>query len=176
MVLYSEFPELNISRTFTPAEAGLLTGISPEKQRQIRHQGFAHFLDQAPSTGKHSRFGWRTVTLWALMAEAGNLGFGLNEAGYFAAGFSHLRPSPGDTQSRAQLLDYDFRLGKDGRSVPLYVFCFPEMGKPESFANLVTGSGNVDFNGEWKFDGRWGWWLNYSDFQRRLLMRYESIK
>lgn len=175
-VIYSEFPELSVDRFFTPAETGILSGISPEKQRQIRHKGWSTFLDRFDD-GKHARFDWREVVLWSLMAEAQNLGFGMQESGYFAAGFSTRKSSP----SLGQLLENDFRLGSkrtsdSDRSVPLYVFCFPEMGKPESFANLSTGSGNVAFDGSWKFAGRWGWWLNYSDFQRRLLLRYESIR
>ncbi len=178
MSLYAKFPELDL-RLFTPAELGILSTISPEKQRQCRTKKFTKFLEEREGTG-HNRYDWDEVVLWALMAEVEDVGFNLSSAGFFAAAFSKFANDLAvefgvegiyvGGQSKGQLLSFDFRRLEDTDHRDLYVACFPEVGRPESFLNVSIFSDDLVPN------GRFGFFLNYSDIQRRLLARYETLK
>lgn len=180
--LYASYPELATDRVFTPAEVGLLAGVSPEKQRQYRlaKNAFTVFLEEREDS-KHARYDWEDVALWALFAEVASYGFDLKSAGYFAASFSGLKNLPKPEGIEAikdprQILFHDFRVEQGDREAPLYILCFPQVGRPESFINTHTRSGGVVFDGSGLFARRFGFWVNYSDFQRRLLLRYDSIR
>lgn len=180
-IIYETYPEL-MERRFTPAEVGLLSGVSPEKQRQYRlfKNQFVTFIEDRADT-KHSRYDWEETALWALFAEVAACGFDLKSAGYFAASLSALPDLPertmvGSMTYARQHLVQDYRVQDGGRSIPLYMFCFPQVGKPESFLNTSMGSGGLAFDGQGLVAGRFGFWINYSDFQRRLMLRYESIR
>lgn len=184
MSLFAEFPELDLTRFFAPAEVGMLAGISPEKQRQYRHRGIVHFLNSDRDDGRHSRFDWSEVSLWALMAEVSSYGFDLESSAYFAAGFTNLpeikkiRTENKIAKSNAgQILEHDFRLGRRDRDKPLYIICRPVVGEPVTFVNSSTSDGQLSIASiSEAFGSRFGFWMNYSDFQHRLLLRYESIR
>ncbi len=177
MLLYEKYPELMLKHDFTSADVSNIAKVSPEKQRQYRHQGFTPFLESKDDS-KHPRYNWEEVSLWALMAECNSYGFDLPSAGYFAAAFSDLSnlPYPEDRSGggKRQHLIHDHRIDGEIRKTPLYVLCFPTVGKPETFLQ-VSMTGKLEaFDGNWLFAGRFGFWINYSDFQRRLLLRYEG--
>lgn len=178
--LCESYPELAAFPQFTPAETAILAGVSTEKQRQCRHQRTAQFLREREDDGKHHRYNWEEVVLWALFAEVSSYGFDLASAAYFAARFSGIAGmSPQNdpvAYDRSQLLHIDYRVASGGREIPLYILCFPQIGKPESFLVSMTHSGSIDFDGTDLFAGRFGFWVNFSEFQRRLMLRYESVR
>lgn len=151
-----------IGRFFTSDEAGIISGISPEKQRLWRSRGLVPF-DQLPEAkGKKRRvLSWETIVQYGTMAEAVRAGIEIECAGWFAS-----------SEKIAQLAPFDFRR-EDGED-PLYLFCKPSPGDPKSYANVTTGAGSMDFSAG-DYWGRFGFWLNFSALQRALVARLLSL-
>jgi hypothetical protein len=172
-LLFDQYPDLE-GRDFQPSEVGLLSGVSPEKQRAYRHKGFTRpFLKEWEGTARHN-YSWLDVSRWALLADAQQCGFDLASAGYFAGAFAKVdgqpRPFGDENATLGQVLTYDRRPSTERPD--LYLVCTPTIGKPETFVNVTTWS-STDHQGV--LSSRFGFWMNFSDFQRRLLLRFEAL-
>jgi hypothetical protein len=151
-----------LGRFFTSDEGGIISGVSPEKQRLWRTRGLVPF-DRLPEAKGNKRrvLSWETIVQYGVMAEAVRAGIEIECAGWFAS-----------AETIPQLASRDFRREEGGD--PLYLFCKPLPGDPKSYANVTTGAGPMDFSAG-DYWGRFGFWLNFSALQRALVARLLSL-
>lgn len=154
---FSIFPGLSM-RFFTPAEIYKLSGVSPQQQRLWRHRGVVPFDRGAEGRDRIST--WEQVMQWAVMIEVQNRGLDLSTAGKIAA-----------SEMLRQLHCFDFRKQASGDS-PLLIICrMTEDGE----IVVSTLGGKMEFNTADAFWGNFGFWINYSEIQRRVVDAYVSL-
>lgn len=149
-------------RFFTSDQVALLTGISPEKQRTLRSRDLIPFEgDVEPIRRERSRLvTWNIVMKWALLAEVTKFGIDTKSAANFA-----------NAECFDNMAYFDFT--REGEP-PLYAFCRPKAGDPESFKDVTTGSGEIAFDDS-RFWGRFFFGIDYSELQRTVLKRLEAL-
>lgn len=160
--LTSKTGGLLTGRYFTSDEVALLTGISPEKQRTLRSRDLIPFEgDVEPIRRERSRLvTWNVVVKWALLAEVTKFGIDIKSAANFA-----------NAECFDNMAYVDFTREDD---TPLYAFCRPKAGDPESFKEVTTGSGEIAFDDS-RFWGRFFFGIDYSELQRTVLKRLEAL-
>lgn len=149
-------------RFFTSDEIALLAGISPEKQRTLRSRDLIPFEGEVePIKRERSRLvTWNVVMKWALLAEVSKFGIDIKSAANFANA---------ECFDRMAYVDFT-REGEE----PLYAFCRPKAGDSESYKDVTTGSGAIDFDDN-RFWGRFFFGIDYSDLQRNVVKRLEAL-
>ena len=149
-------------RFFTSDEISLLTGISPEKQRTLRARDLIPFGGEVqPIKRERSRLvNWNVVMKWALLAEVSKFGIDIKSAANFA-----------DAECFDKMAYFDFT--REGEA-PLYAFCRPKAGDPESYKDVTTGSGEIAFDDN-RFWGRFFFGIDYSELQRTVVKRLEAL-
>lgn len=180
-LIFAAYPELEIQRTFSPTEAAKLTGISQGTQRKYRHLGYLRYIEERGEGTGWSKFGWEEITCLALIGELVEFGLDPESASYFASSFS-LKQAARDLRTkyqpnlvRGELVLNDFR-AQGERGDPLLAYCHPQRKNTESYVNVTVGAVGALSLAYHATESRFGFWINFSEFQRRLCLRYEAIR
>ena len=151
------FPELDAipGREFTPSEIVTLAGVPSELQRIWRSR-----LKQTSSPlPAKSPYSWVELIQWALMRDLTDRGLSIFDAAQVAM-----------SKKLRQTHEFDFRnFGKP----PLFLFCRTDN---QGRIHVSTNADAIEFNTGNRFWGDFGFWLNYSAVQDRVVTAYEKIR
>ncbi len=153
--LINEFPGL-MTREFDSSEIGMLSGISPERQRTYRHRGlipFSGISNGSFSANVHEAF------KWMITGEVTRIGIEVACAANFADVLA--------TKVPVDRVDFRSQGG-----APLLVYSVNVNGTPESFRNVNTKVGPSE---QYDGIGRVGLWIDYSQLQKLFLDRLRAL-
>lgn len=149
-------------RLFDSEEVMMISGVSPDKQRQWRARAIIPWDTgvDVQRKGRAVLTPWRDVMKWALVGHTLKYGLDVSCSAHFA-----------NAECLEKLAHVDLRRES---GAPLYAFCRPLPGDAESYGRVSTGAGKLDFN-DGSFWGDLFFAVNYSEVQRSAMKRFETL-